>query len=176
MGVVRWMEEVAENGWQIWERMREVFTPLSAYSFLLFNLLCAPCPRSGRFAEMNNWRWTTFAIVYQTVLAYVVSLIVYQLGMLFTEWGVCSVRWWRRATGSATVAAVRPALRRGRLVLRRAEPLVEPTRPDSLRRGSARQDVPSRPFRVLQSNSIRGYKATPFAAFFNRLLSPFMYR
>ncbi len=79
------LDEVAENGWQIWARMREVFTPLSAYSFLLFNLLCAPCFAAiGAIRrEMNSAKWTWFAIGYQTVFAYAVSMAVYQIGLIF---------------------------------------------------------------------------------------------
>ena len=82
-------DEVAENGWQIWANMRAAFSPLSAYSFLIFNLLCAPCFAAiGAIRrEMNSARWTWFAIGYQCVFAYVVSLVVYQLGMLFTGAG-----------------------------------------------------------------------------------------
>ena len=78
-------EEVAENGWQVWQNMRAAFTPLAAYSFLMFNLLCAPCFSAvGAIRrEMNSLWWTGFAVLYQTVLAYAVSLIFYQLGMLF---------------------------------------------------------------------------------------------
>lgn len=65
------------------------FTPLSAYSFLLFNLLCAPCFAAiGAIKrEMNNAKWTWFAIGYQTVFAYAVSLSIYQLGLFFTGHG-----------------------------------------------------------------------------------------
>ena len=79
-------DEVAENGWQIWVNMREAFTPLAAYSFLVFNLLCAPCfaAMGAIKLEMNNGKWTLFAIGYQCVFAYVVSLIIYQIGMLFS--------------------------------------------------------------------------------------------
>jgi len=82
-------DEVAENGWQIWANMREAFTPLSAYSFLVFNLLCAPCfaAMGAIKREMNSAKWTLFAIGYQCVFAYVIALIVYQLGMLFTGQG-----------------------------------------------------------------------------------------
>lgn len=78
-------QEVAENGWQIWTNMRQVFTPLSAYSFLIFNLLCAPCFAAiGAIKrEMNSVKWTWFAIGYQCVFAYVIALIVYQLGSIF---------------------------------------------------------------------------------------------
>ncbi len=82
-------EEVAENGWQIWTNMRAAFTPLAAYSFLIFNLLCAPCFAAiGAIRrEMNSARWTWFAIGYQCGFAYLIALIVYQLGMLFTGQG-----------------------------------------------------------------------------------------
>jgi len=79
-------DEVAENGWQIWANMQAQFTALSAYSFLVFNLLCAPCFAAiGAIKrEMNNAKWTWFAIGYQCVFAYVISMCIYQLGMLFT--------------------------------------------------------------------------------------------
>ena len=59
---------------------------LSAFSFMMFNLLCAPCfaAMGAIKREMNNWRWTAFAIGYMTAFAYSVCLIVYQLGLLFT--------------------------------------------------------------------------------------------
>ena len=83
------MEEVAENGWQIWSNMQASFTPLSAYSFLIFNLLCAPCFAAiGAIKrEMNSAKWTWFAIGYQCVFAYASAFVVYQLGMLFTGAG-----------------------------------------------------------------------------------------
>lgn len=83
------LDEVAENGWQIWANMREVFTPLAAYSFLIFNLLCAPCfaAMGAIKREMNSGKWTLFAIGYQCGFAYAISLIVYQLGLLFTGHG-----------------------------------------------------------------------------------------
>ena len=79
-------DEVAENGWQIWANMRVVFTPLAAYSFLVFNLLCAPCfaAMGAIKREMNSAKWTLFAIAYQCLFAYAASLTVYQLGMLFS--------------------------------------------------------------------------------------------
>ena len=82
-------DEVAENGWQIWTNLQQAFTPLSAYSFLTFNLLCAPCfaAMGAIKREMNNAKWTAFAIGYQCVFAYAVSLCVYQIGSLFTGGG-----------------------------------------------------------------------------------------
>ena len=62
------------------------FTPLMAFTFLIFNLLCAPCFAAiGAIKrEMNDAKWTWFAIGYQTVFAYAVSLLVYQIGSLFS--------------------------------------------------------------------------------------------
>ena len=79
-------EEVAENGWQVWTNMQQHFTALSAYSFLVFNLLCAPCfaAMGAIKREMNNGKWTAFAIGYQCVFAYVIAMIIYQIGSLFT--------------------------------------------------------------------------------------------
>lgn len=78
--------EISENGDEIWSMMASSFTALSGYSFLIFNLLCAPCFAAiGAIKrEMNSPKWTAFAIGYQCVFAYAVSLIVYQLGLLFT--------------------------------------------------------------------------------------------
>lgn len=85
-GVIFGFNEVAETGWQIWPIMRERFTELSAYSFLIFNLLCAPCFAAiGAIKrEMNSAKWTWFAIGYQTGFAYAVSLIFYQIGSAVT--------------------------------------------------------------------------------------------
>lgn len=78
-------EEVSENGWEVWANMQETFTPLAAYSFLVFNLLCAPCFAAiGAIRrEMNSAKWTWFAIGYQCGLAYAVALVIYQIGMIF---------------------------------------------------------------------------------------------
>lgn len=88
-GVLYGFAEVAEDGAEIWGTLAQSFTTVSAYSFLVFNLLCAPCFAAiGAIRrEMNNTKWTWFAIGYQTGLAYVVSLCVYQLGTLFTGGG-----------------------------------------------------------------------------------------
>lgn len=78
--------EVSENGDEIWGQMATTFTALSGYSFLVFNLLCAPCfaAMGAIKREMNNGKWTAFAILYQCGFAYAVSLMVYQFGLLFT--------------------------------------------------------------------------------------------
>lgn len=76
--------EVAENGNEIWGLVSASFTALSAYSFLIFNMLCAPCFAAigAIHHEMGTAKWTLITVAYQTVLAYVVSMIVYNLGML----------------------------------------------------------------------------------------------
>jgi len=81
--------EVAEDGAEIWSNLASGFTPLSAYSFLVFNLLCAPCfaAMGAIKREMNSAKWTWFAIGYQCIFAYLVSLCIYQIGMLFTGGG-----------------------------------------------------------------------------------------
>ena len=78
--------ELSENGDEIWALVAQDYTAISAYSFMIFNLLCAPCFAAiGAIKrEMNNAKWTAFAIGYMCVFAYVVSLIVYQIGGLIT--------------------------------------------------------------------------------------------
>lgn len=74
--------EISENGNEIWVQLSQMFTQISAYSFLMFNLLCAPCVAAmGAIRrEMNSPRWTAFALMYQTAFAYGVSLCIYQIG------------------------------------------------------------------------------------------------
>ena len=78
--------EVSENGDEIWGTIATNFTALTAYSFMIFNLLCAPCfaAMGAIKREMNNPRWTAIAIGYMCLLAYCTSLVVYQLGGLVT--------------------------------------------------------------------------------------------
>ena len=85
-GILYGFAEVAEDGMEIWSRLAASYTTLAAYSFLTFNLLCAPCfaAMGAIRREMNNAKWFWFAIGYQCVLAYIVSMCIYQLGMLFT--------------------------------------------------------------------------------------------
>lgn len=94
-GILYGFAEVAEDGVEIWSALRAAMLPLAAYSFLVFNLLCAPCFAAiGAIRrEMGNARWTWIAIGYQTLLAYCSSLVVYQLGMLFSagQFGVWTV-------------------------------------------------------------------------------------
>ena len=84
-GILYGFGEVSEAGEEIWANMRESFTPLSAMSFLIFNLICAPCFAAiGAIKrEMETAKWTAIAVGFQTVLAYVLALIYYQLGMVF---------------------------------------------------------------------------------------------
>ena len=79
--------EVAEDGSEIWGTLAASFTTISAYSFLAFNLLCAPCFAAiGAIKrEMNNGKWTAFAITYQCVFAYVIALIINQIGNLIVN-------------------------------------------------------------------------------------------
>lgn len=84
-GVLYGFAEVAEDGQEIWGHIAADFTALTAYSFMIFNLLCIPCFAAvGAIKrEMNSARWTGFALAYQTGFAYVISLITYQLGIFF---------------------------------------------------------------------------------------------
>lgn len=81
-GILYGFGEVAEDGAEIWGTLSGVMTQAAAYSFLVFNLLCAPCfaAMGAIKREMNNVKWFWFAIGYQTLLAYTVSLCVYQIG------------------------------------------------------------------------------------------------
>ena len=85
-GILYGFGEVAEDGVEFWGMMASSFTALAAYSFLVFNLLCAPCfaAMGAIKREMNNAKWTLFAIGYQTVFAYAISLCIYQIGSLFS--------------------------------------------------------------------------------------------
>ena len=78
--------ELSENGDEIWGLVAGDFTAISAYSFMIFNLLCAPCfaAMGAIKREMNNWKWTLGAIGYMCAFAYIISLIVYQIGGLIT--------------------------------------------------------------------------------------------
>ena len=85
-GLLFGFSEVAEDGAEIWGSLAQVMTPIAAYGFLVFNLLCAPCfaAMGAIKREMNNVKWFWFAIGYQCGLAYIVSLCIYQIGTLFT--------------------------------------------------------------------------------------------
>ena len=85
-GMLYGFAEVAEDGAEIWGNLAAAMTPIAAYGFLVFNLLCAPCfaAMGAIKREMNNAKWFWFAIGYQCGLAYVVSLCIYQIGTLIT--------------------------------------------------------------------------------------------
>ena len=97
-GVLFGFAEVAEDGAEYWDLLRSSMSLAAGYSFLVFNLLCAPCFAAiGAIKrEMNNTRWTLIAVGYQTVFAYAVSLCIYQFGTLLTGGGF----------GIGTIAAV----------------------------------------------------------------------
>ena len=78
--------ELSENGDEIWAAVAQDYTALSAYAFMIFNLLCAPCfaAMGAIKREMNNGKWTAFAIGYMCALAYCSALVVYQLGGIIT--------------------------------------------------------------------------------------------
>ena len=88
-GILFGFGEVAEDGAEIWGQLAGSLSTVAAYSFLVFNLLCAPCfaAMGAIKREMNNAKWFWFAIGYQTLLAYVVSLCIYQIGNLFIGGG-----------------------------------------------------------------------------------------
>ncbi len=84
--------ELSEAGDEIWTNLSSVVSPIAAYSYLVFNLLCAPCfaAMGAIKREMNNGKWFAFAIFYQCVFAYLMALVIYQFGLLFTG----SASWW----------------------------------------------------------------------------------
>ncbi len=92
LGILYGFEEVAEDGAEIWGSLAASMGMIGAYSFLVFNLLCAPCfaAMGAIKREMNNTKWFLFAIGYQCLLAYVVSLCIYQIGslILYGKFGV----------------------------------------------------------------------------------------
>ncbi len=82
-GILYGFSEVGEDGAEIWGALRASFTQLSAYSFLVFNLLCAPCFAAigAIYREMGSAKWTWIAIGYQTLLAYASAFVIYQIGI-----------------------------------------------------------------------------------------------
>ena len=85
-GILYGFAEVAENGDEIWGTLAGSMTTVAAYSFMVFNLLCAPCfaAMGAIKREMNSQKWFWIAIGYQCLLAYVAALCIYQIGTLFT--------------------------------------------------------------------------------------------
>ncbi len=105
--------EVSENGEEIWALVGADFGAVTAYSFMIFNLLCAPCfaAMGAIKREMNNGRWTAFAIGYMCVFAYVTAFIVYQLGGLIT--GIVSFNLWTVVAVAALAGVLYLLFRRG---------------------------------------------------------------
>jgi ferrous iron transport protein B len=89
IGILYGVEEVAEDGSEIWGSLAANMGMLAAYSYLVFNLLCAPCfaAMGAIKREMNNSKWFWFAIGYQCALAYAAALCIYQIGTLVTGGG-----------------------------------------------------------------------------------------
>jgi ferrous iron transport protein B len=89
MGVLYGFAEMGEEGQEMWKVFAEHFSALSAYSFLMFNLYCPPCfaAMGAIRREMNNPKWTFFAIAYQLFFGYTLALMVYQFGSLFSGRG-----------------------------------------------------------------------------------------
>ena len=85
-GILYGFAEVAEDGLEIWGTLAASFTVAAAYSFLVFNLLCAPCFAAiGAIKrEMNNAKWTIFAVAYQCVFAYVIAFMIFQFATFLT--------------------------------------------------------------------------------------------
>jgi ferrous iron transport protein B len=97
-GILYGFAEVAEDGAEVWSALAASLTTLAAYSFLVFNLLCAPCfaAMGAIKREMNNIKWFWIAIGYQCGFAYITALCVYQFGIWFTGGGF----------GAGTLAAI----------------------------------------------------------------------
>lgn len=93
-GILFHYGEVGEAGEEIWGNLAANMSSIAAYSYLIFNLLCAPCfaAMGAIKREMNNAKWFWFAIGYQCLLAYVVSLCAFQIGGLFT--GAATFGFW----------------------------------------------------------------------------------
>jgi ferrous iron transport protein B len=115
-GILYGFAEVAENGAEVWAQLSAAFTGIAAFSFLVFNLLCAPCfaAMGAIKREMNNGKWFWIAIGYQCVFAYIVALCIYQFGLLFTGvFGVGTVVALLLLAGFLLLL-LRPAKKRGR--------------------------------------------------------------
>ncbi|MCI8442411.1 MAG: ferrous iron transport protein B [Provencibacterium sp.] len=106
-------EELGDNGEAIWALVGADFGAITAYSFMIFNLLCAPCfaAMGAIKREMNNTKWTSFAIAYMCAFAYVSALIVYQIGGLLS--GTVAFGPWTIIAVAALAAVVYLLLRKG---------------------------------------------------------------
>lgn len=86
-GVLLGVGETLEDDPMLISRISQMFTPVSAYAFMVFTLLAPPCfaALGAIRSEMRSWKWTFFAIAWQTGLAYMLSMLIYQFGSLFFE-------------------------------------------------------------------------------------------
>jgi ferrous iron transport protein B len=86
LGILYGYTEVTEGGSELWSALSGSMTAVAAYSFMVFNLLCAPCfaAMGAIRREMNNKKWFWFAIGYQSMFAYLTALVIYQIGMAVT--------------------------------------------------------------------------------------------
>lgn len=96
MGVLQGITDTAEESSELLASISAIFTSVSAISFIVFNLLCAPCFAAiGAIKrEMGEWKWTFIAVGYQCLLAYAVSFMIYQLGSVFvlgTSFGIGTI-------------------------------------------------------------------------------------
>ena len=107
------MEELGENGEQIWGRVAADFSPLAAFCFMIFNLLCAPCFAAiGAIKrEMNNFKWTLGAVGYMCLWAWVLALMIYQLAGLIM--GETVFGFWTCAAGTLLILVLFLLFRKG---------------------------------------------------------------
>ncbi|MGN0917876.1 MAG: nucleoside recognition domain-containing protein, partial [Oxalobacter sp.] len=111
-GILYGFEEVEDAGEEIWEQLAANYTWLSAWSMLVFNLLCAPCfaAMGAIRREMNNWKWFLFAIGYQCIFAWCVALCFYQIGIWVTTGGF---GFWTAVACTLVILAVYMLFRKG---------------------------------------------------------------
>ena len=105
--------DLMEDSSPIWALVAADFNALTTYSFMIFNLLCAPCfaAMGAIKREMNNWKWTLGAIGYMCGFAYVIAMIVYQIGGILT--GVASFSIWTVVAVAALAGLLYLLFRKG---------------------------------------------------------------
>ncbi len=111
-GVLLGLGDAAQDDPSLLNKIAALFTGVSAMSFVIFNLLCAPCFAAiGAIRqEMGTWKWTFIAVGYQTLLAYATALVIYQFGSLFFA---------GTSFGAGTVFAILVLLLAGWMLVRR---------------------------------------------------------
>lgn len=117
-GVLFGFSEVAESGEEFWSTIATMLTPIAGFSFLVFNLICAPCFAAigAMRRELGTWRQTGIAVLYQCSFAYAVSMIIYQFGslLMYGTFGVGSIAAMISAAGLAYLLIVKDPFRTGR--------------------------------------------------------------